>query len=289
MIKLKLIISVLLFTQFSHAQNYEITRGLSLSEISGSGTSIVGLGLNNFVGPIPIGFSFNFFGQNYSEFFIASDGLISFGSGKNGDNYNNSLPSVTVLNSIIFGNAEFDFNKGNPTVNYLVSGLAPTRVLVINFKNVYHYLDGYSNNFQIQLFEATNNIELNIESLDSFVGYAPFGINIPLTIGLQGNTANNYLTLPTINANYELNIYNERIRFNTRCETMLNLTRNVPIDNFSSGYVYKQANNSIGVITANNLITGTARVTYQAKNIQLNSGFKADSGTVFIAELGGCN
>ncbi|WP_409013552.1 3-coathanger stack domain-containing protein [Emticicia sp. BO119] len=43
-------------------------------------------------------------------------------------------------------------------------------------------------------------------------------------------------------------------------------------------------------MTASNKLTGTANVTYRSnKSVQLNQGFKAESGTVFKAEIGGCN
>jgi len=48
--------------------------------ISSSGTPVSGLSDDNFVGPFPIGFSFKFYGKAYTEFYIASNGLIGFGS-----------------------------------------------------------------------------------------------------------------------------------------------------------------------------------------------------------------
>lgn len=74
------------------------------------------------------------------------------------------------------------------------------------------------------------------------------------------------------------------------CSIVLILSStNVPTDDISSGTILKQANSTTGKITATNKITGTANVTYQAKSIELNEGFKADNGTVFKAEVGGCN
>lgn len=63
-----------------------------------------------------------------------------------------------------------------------------------------------------------------------------------------------------------------------------------PTDNYSSGIITKEANATTGEIAATNLVTGTANVTYRAgKSITLNAGFKADNGTVFKTEFGGCN
>lgn len=72
------------------------------------------------------------------------------------------------------------------------------------------------------------------------------------------------------------------------CAGLLTLVN--PTDNYSSGIITKEANATTGEIAATNLITGTAKVTYRAgKSITLNAGFKADNGTVFKTEFGGCN
>lgn len=62
-----------------------------------------------------------------------------------------------------------------------------------------------------------------------------------------------------------------------------------PTDNVISGNRTTQASAINGKIQASNYITGTAKVTYQAKSIELNPNFKAENGTVFKAEVGGCN
>lgn len=60
-------------------------------------------------------------------------------------------------------------------------------------------------------------------------------------------------------------------------------------NDYSSGIVLKEVNNTNGTLTATNKITGNANVTYKAGgNIQLNPGFKAEPGTVFLVEMGGC-
>lgn len=72
------------------------------------------------------------------------------------------------------------------------------------------------------------------------------------------------------------------------CASLLNLVN--PADNITTGTVIKQASATNGTITATNTISGTGtNVTYQAKNIQLNAGFAAASGSIFKAEVGGCN
>jgi uncharacterized protein YdeI (BOF family) len=82
-------------------------------------------------------------------------------------------------------------------------------------------------------------------------------------------------------------IVTSRFQYST-CPISLNLVS--PADDYASGMQTKQASSGTGgKITATNMITGSANATYQAKAVELNAGFKAESGTVFKAEVGGCN
>ena len=74
---------------------------------------------------------------------------------------------------------------------------------------------------------------------------------------------------------------------NNCCSSLVTLVN--PTDNIFSGTRTTQASAINGKIQASNHITGTAIVTYQAKSIELNPNFKAENGTVFKAEIGGCN
>ena len=67
------------------------------------------------------------------------------------------------------------------------------------------------------------------------------------------------------------------------------VTLTSPTDDYSSSTIVKAASSVNGKITAINKVTDTAKVTYNAKSIKLDAGFKADSGTVFSAAVGGCN
>lgn len=73
----------------------------------------------------------------------------------------------------------------------------------------------------------------------------------------------------------------------TNCTS--NLVLSNPLDNINQGVVIRQASAINGKIQASNHITGTTKVTYQAKSIELNPSFRAENGTVFKAEIGGCN
>jgi|GEM_PF-4770758 len=71
------------------------------------------------------------------------------------------------------------------------------------------------------------------------------------------------------------------------CPTSLTLASTA--DDYSGGILVKEANASAGIILATNKIAGTANVVYQAKSIVLDAGFTAGNGTVFKAQVGGCN
>lgn len=51
----------------------------------------------------------------------------------------------------------------------------------------------------------------------------------------------------------------------------------------------RRANASGGSIIANNKILDNANVVYEASSIQLTPGFVAANGTIFKAQIGGCN
>ncbi|WP_304237102.1 LamG domain-containing protein [Jiulongibacter sediminis] len=93
--------------------------------------------------------------------------------------------------------------------------------------------------------------------------------------------------------------YTASVNYGIGCSTSVNKTVSVnsnaalvslssPNDDISSTIITKTASSSNGKIVAANKITGTARVNYQAKSLELNAGFIAESGTVFSADIGGC-
>ncbi len=68
-------------------------------DISGAGTPVT-LTDDSFAGPIELGMNFPFYGTNYSQVFIGSNGFISFGAGSN--SYTNvEIPNATEPNNMI--------------------------------------------------------------------------------------------------------------------------------------------------------------------------------------------
>jgi surface protein len=203
----------LILSSLKITAQYSITRGGTIAEIPTPAmgvTPVTSLGDDNFVGPYNIGFSFNFYTTAYTQFYIGSNGLISFGSGQNGG-YGSVLPNYVNYNSITFAGADLDCSAGaspSAIINYFITGSSPNRICVINFKNVKTY--GSSSNFsnvQIQLYESSNNIELHIGNVQS----APGSFN--RTIGVCNSTGSLFTTETNINGINTVNVANEMIRF----------------------------------------------------------------------------
>jgi hypothetical protein len=181
-----------------YGQNYSITTNLPIAEIAGTGTSVT---MTNSASSaaLPIGFSFNFWGTAYTDFYINPSGAIQFGSGSTttfipfGGN-SNFFPSANPPNNFVaFAWIAGSSNFANANVNYFTSGSAPNRVLVLNFKNVVQ--SGYGNissttNVQIQLFETSDVIEIHNTTNTAPFGFVPFTGNIFIekTIGIENST-----------------------------------------------------------------------------------------------------
>lgn len=69
-------------------------------DISTTGTELVGLQDDNFVGPISIGFSFPFYDNTYDELYVGSNGTLTFGAGSSSRS-NQSFPNALVPNNLI--------------------------------------------------------------------------------------------------------------------------------------------------------------------------------------------
>lgn len=175
----------------SDPTNYSIDQTGAFAPIAGSGTSVF-LGDDQVSGALPIGFTFNFFGNDYTQFYISSNGFIGFSSGmSNGCCTGGVIPTAGNPNNYVAFAWE-DINPGSGgTIQYFTAGTAPNQMLVMNFNNVPHF--GGSNNITVQvvLYESSNIIEIHttnmptdggshtmgIENIDGSLGYAVPGRN----------------------------------------------------------------------------------------------------------------
>lgn len=191
------------------AQVYNITTGLPIAEIAtpGSGVTTLSAG-DNTNHTVTIGFNFTFYGTNYTSCTLNSNGRIVFGSSSLGESAQ-TLPITSGPNLIAF--AWMDQNANGSTVNYFVSGTAPNRVFVLNYKVV----PAYSNtsnltSLQLQLYEGSNGkIEIH-NTTNNSAGTAR-------TIGIQKasptSAATDWASPTGMNNSTAIALSNSMIRF----------------------------------------------------------------------------
>ncbi|MCH8838611.1 MAG: choice-of-anchor D domain-containing protein, partial [Candidatus Marinimicrobia bacterium] len=104
-------------------------------DISSTGTLANGLSDDNYIGPFTISnFAFNFYGTDYTQFYIGSNGLISFGGGSS-DFSNDPIPSANTPNNILAWCWD-DLTRGTGIVYYEE---IDNNTLVIQFVNYGEY------------------------------------------------------------------------------------------------------------------------------------------------------
>lgn len=171
---------------FTINANYPATVTVPSNQITGSGYSTstipytpnppggtsVALADDNSSGALPIGFTFNYYGVNYNNFYISSNGYIGFTPPLPGtfsysadDMENNLCNSPNLPNNAIFGWYQ-DWNPSGlaNAVQYQTTGTAPNRVLTISWTNVPFWANSCPGTatFQIKIFETTGIIQIHI-------------------------------------------------------------------------------------------------------------------------------
>lgn len=174
---------------------YDVT-SIPYNDIPIGGT-LVSLGDDQVSGAQPIGFSFDFFGNTYTNFHIGSNGFITFSTNtSSGCCSGQNLPTAGFPNDLIalFWEDLDPGNGGQPAINeirFQTVGTAPNRTLVVEYDAVDHYPSGDNVTGQIHLHEGTNCIEmhvetqpatccnhtLGIENANGTIGYSPVGYN----------------------------------------------------------------------------------------------------------------
>lgn len=140
-----------------------------------------------------IGFSFNYNGGSYTQFFLGSNGYIKlannaafppdpFSIGVDPDYLN--APDSNLIAPYCY---DLDAGASTPEYRVYTSGTAGSRICTIQYKNVRDYgFSQYANmNFQIKLYEANGNIEFVYGAFQSSAAspslISPF-------VGVKGNT-----------------------------------------------------------------------------------------------------
>lgn len=117
-------------------------------------------GSNTSGGPYPIGFTFSFYGRSYSDFYLSTNGFLSFGEGS-GSRFNAHIPKISKPNAIIAPYWGVYGSIGSNSIKYETQGTAPNRKLIVEWNNVPFYYTSMGSPawFWLILYEGTNTIE----------------------------------------------------------------------------------------------------------------------------------
>lgn len=143
-------------------------------DISGTGTDSIGTIADDMtIGPLPLGFSFNYFGTDYTQFNINANGFISFGTTTGQTNFPYPIPLLNAPNNLIAGFwKDLDPTNSNVSNKHLYYGLSGGEMAVsfVNYPQKGGDADGWitfqiiikpSGNIKIQYQNAGNTFDIN--------------------------------------------------------------------------------------------------------------------------------
>jgi len=163
-------------------------------DISNRGNEVSGLADDNVVGPFAVPSGFQFYWYPITQFWIGSNGYISFNGANIASPFPGIIPSPAGANDWIAPHmSDLNFaGANNPGKAYW---LANNDSIIVSFVNVPYWVvggNGYSGShtFQIIILSADNSITFNYQSMNAGTATLPIdnavGIeNITGTLGLQ--------------------------------------------------------------------------------------------------------
>jgi type IX secretion system substrate protein len=196
----------------------------SYTEIT-SGTTLPAVDDESF-GPYSIGFNFTYNGTVYNSFGVQANGFISLGPTPPANSYT-PISSGSTNNLISAFATDLHFINGG-ILSFLTSGIAGSLVLTVQWKNVRHWNNTQDNyNFQIKLFETSNNVQIAYGPVTAVNQYS-------LQVGLRGSSTADFSNRSVIN---QLNTWTTSIAGTVNTDYCHILTTLVP----PSGLIYQWA------------------------------------------------
>ncbi len=163
---------------------YNTSAGVSAISHTGAATTIGARGDDTLYGSFNIGFTFNFYGTDYTTFYVCNNGFVTFVGGNCGYN-ETDMPIGAAPNNFIAAFWDDLYTSG--TIKYELFGSAPNRYMVVSFEGINHIsYQASSANFQVILYEGSNNIRL--QYTDSTMGNASVDYGLSATVGIENST-----------------------------------------------------------------------------------------------------
>ncbi|MFM7725703.1 MAG: hypothetical protein ACKO7B_03305, partial [Flavobacteriales bacterium] len=115
---------------------------------------------------VPLGFTYNFFGNNYTSLNVGTNGVVQFGAynaANLGDfTYANPFPTTLEPTNIIALCAVDLYLVTSGSIRYWVDGVAPNRKFVLDFFQVPGFTTNGLQTVQLQLSETTGIFEIHL-------------------------------------------------------------------------------------------------------------------------------
>jgi hypothetical protein len=118
--------------------------------------------------PADLGFTFFFYDQAYTRCFIGTNGIITFGSGTS-DYTPDTIPSPNTPHNFIAPFwTDLDLRSAGKIL-YATRGTAPNRTFIVKWQDAPEFaVSGSKVTFQVLLYESTNTIEYQYQSISGF-------------------------------------------------------------------------------------------------------------------------
>lgn len=137
-------------------------------------------------GPFNLGFNFNYYGNNYSQFYVTSNGLVMFGTGSN-DYTEDPIPSASSPNNYIAAFWDDIVIDPSGKILYTTIGAAPNRKCIIQWTNMGFFSSTVlMGTFSVILYEGSNNIQIQYRSIIDNTSDRSHGSSA--TIGLENSS-----------------------------------------------------------------------------------------------------
>ncbi|MEO7556548.1 MAG: hypothetical protein ABIV94_08095, partial [Acidimicrobiales bacterium] len=166
-------------------------------DISATGTDVgTAAFCDDCLEPVPLPFTFSFYGNAQNDVFVSSNGFLSFANDYDGCCSGDLIPTAGPPDNFIAGFWTDLGPAGDTTGGTIKSetlGTSPNRIFVVQFTDIPEFPDGPGlTTMQFKLFEGSNNIEVHYLTASAENHLVTAGIeNAPGTDGLQYLNADN--------------------------------------------------------------------------------------------------
>jgi hypothetical protein len=177
---------------FGYTFTDSISGGTSYNwiDITGTGTPILFTSVDDASTVIPLPFVFNYYGTNYNQLYVSTNGLIVDYQTSPYSNYPiGASPSVHGFIAPFWD----DLRIANPeaAIYYETIGTSPNRMFIIEWKDISHYYGTGAITFEVILYEGSNQIKFQYYDVD--FGSPSYNNAVSATVGIENQAGNDGL------------------------------------------------------------------------------------------------